>query len=148
MELRVSIASHNKTRQQSQEVICTRWASGCICSFSGIVLTWAEFAARSSGVQPSSQGGRGAQPRCVPWLSPVGCGGAAVSQPALPPRRPRAGVAPPGLKLVLPGSSILFMSALALSVMSSPPQTSLTTWCCLTSPSHLEAFPGQGSPGE
>lgn len=69
----------------------------------------------------------------------------AVSQPVSLPRQPPA---PPGLKLVLPGSSVPFMSALAPSAVSSPPQTSLTTWCCLTSPSHLEVFPGQGSPGE
>lgn len=86
-------------------------------------------------------------PLAVPaWLGVGGC------CPQSPHRHPvglmleRA--APPGLKLVLPGSSVPFMSALAPSAVSSPPQTSLTTGCCLTSPSHLEAFPGQGRPGE
>lgn len=49
MGLHVSTVSHNKTRQQSQEVICTRWGSGCVCSSSGIVLTWGRLC--SDGAQ-------------------------------------------------------------------------------------------------
>lgn len=76
------------------------------------------------------------------------CPSPAVS-PCCPLRRgrPRGPAAPPRLKLVLPGSCIPCKPALAPAAVSSPPQTSLTRG--VTSlPSHLEAFPGQGSPRE